>query len=392
MKILLAHPGTQHSPHLAQALYQRNCLMTYSTSLSFGYGSQLTPFLPARLVQRRQLGTIPAKLISTQPGLQVIDLLLRTGINKRTVFALRNKLFQKGVDSGLIKNADAIIGFDTSSLILAQRARQMGTAFFLEFTTPHPAEKANIVKRLRSLYPGWSSPEIELGPYAEDQEALAASHILAPSRFVADSLVAHGIAREKITLNPYGVDVEHFPLKSFDSRTKLRFLFLGSFTANKGVPLLLEAWSEVNHEKAELVLAGYGSVPSSVSIPKGVVLMGRVDHEERLKLFHSCDVFLCPSFYEGIALVQIEAMCCGLPVIGTLASGLTDIMTEGREGFVVRPGSVQQLLEKIQFFVYHRDRVESMGRQAHSRATELSWQAYADRWIDIIGKHKTINS
>jgi glycosyltransferase involved in cell wall biosynthesis len=385
MKILLAHPGTQHSHLLAQALYKREALLAFCTSLAFGEGSKLAHWLPARLVSRRQL-SVPASLVHTQPLLEFVERMVGSGRSARDSFLVRNRYYQRQVPEHLILEADAIIGFDTSSSVLADRARKVGKKFYVELTTPHPIEKLRITRALCDRYPEWSvnMANEDLGDVVEDGEVSRAFHVLAPSEFVKATYVSRGLAAEKVTINPYGVYPEQFPLKEYSRVKKVRFLFMGSMAVNKGLPLLLEAWKKVNTEKAELVVAGYGSLPSSVRLPGGVSMMGRIEKAGRVRLMHSCDVFVCPSFYEGISLAQIESMCCGLPLIGTTASGADGIITEGREGFIVPSGAIGELAEKMNIFVNYPENIETMGMQAHSRAAELSWDAYADRWLSLI--------
>jgi glycosyltransferase involved in cell wall biosynthesis len=385
MKVLLAHPGTQHSHLLGQAFYKRDALLAFCTSLAFGNDSKLTAWLPSRLVKRRQL-SLPASLVHTQPWLELAERMVGSGTSAREMFLTRNHYFQKWVPERLIREADAVIGFDTSSSLLADRAAAVGKRFYLELTTPHPVEKQHILQMLRERYPEWHAGDKVENVVAavEDDEAKKAYHVSAPSEFVKATYVSQGVPSEKVTINPYGVYPEQFPIRRYAQVRKVRYLFLGSMAVNKGLPLLLEAWKHVNTDKAELVVAGYGSLPPTVRLPPGVTMMGRIEKADRVSLMHSCDVFVCPSFYEGIALVQIESMCCGLPLIGTTASGAEGIITDGREGFVVPSGSMSDLAEKMFFFVNYPENIETMGMQAHSTAAKLTWDSYADRWLSLL--------
>src|SRR5690242_727363 len=119
MKVLLAHPGTQHSHHLAYALHQRNALLAYCTTLAFGERSKLASWLPDKLVARRKL-SVPASFIHLQPMLEMFERVAPAGAGARNMFIARNRLFQQLIPQRLIRSADAIIGFDTSSAVLAE--------------------------------------------------------------------------------------------------------------------------------------------------------------------------------------------------------------------------------------------------------------------------------
>jgi len=82
--------------------------------------------------------------------------------------------------------------------------------------------------------------------------------------------------------------------------------------------------------------------------------------------------------------VQLEAAACGLPVIGTTTSGLLEFTREGIGGFAVEAGAVDQLVQKMKFFIENPEQVEAMGKEAHQQAQKFTWAAYAQRWIDII--------
>lgn len=389
-KILVAHPGTQHAPRLAQELYRKGVLYKYFTGLSFGEAGLLRYLFPKSWVKRREIKNIPSSFLRLQPWLDLFQLVIRLGVNPRFIYLFRNKIFQHSVPSGYIRHSDAIIGFDTSSLILAKRARKQRTPFFIELTTPHPAEKDKLLETLKEKYPLWMETQKTLmdSEFLEDEEVHEAFHVVAPSQYVKDTYVRHGLAEDKISINPYGASVDDFRIKKYGPCERIRFLFLGSFTANKGVPFLLDAWKSINTNSAELILAGYGAIPDEVILPPNIRLLGRIEKNERQDLFHSSDVFICPSFYEGLALVQIEAAACGLPIIGTTNSGVSEIIQDGRSGFVIIPGEVDSLINKINWFIDHPESIERMGREARDRIHLFSWEAYAERWMEIIARHK----
>jgi glycosyltransferase involved in cell wall biosynthesis len=156
----------------------------------------------------------------------------------------------------------------------------------------------------------------------------------------------------------------------------------------KGVPVLLDAWKLAKPD-AELIIGGHGEWPDGVEIPEGVRVIGRVHKHQREEYLHSGDVFLCPSLYEGLALTQLEAAACGLPVIGTHNSGGSEFLREGQEGFFVPPGNAAALAEKISYFAEHPEECERMGQGAAIRAREYTWHAYATRWSDVITRQVT---
>jgi glycosyltransferase involved in cell wall biosynthesis len=99
----------------------------------------------------------------------------------------------------------------------------------------------------------------------------------------------------------------------------------------------------------------------------------------------SCDVLILPSIVEGRALVQQEAMACGLPLIVTRNAGGEDLVVEGETGFLVPAGSPSAIAEKIEWFLQNRARLPGMSVAARAKAAELTWRAYGERILHGIG-------
>jgi glycosyltransferase involved in cell wall biosynthesis len=95
-------------------------------------------------------------------------------------------------------------------------------------------------------------------------------------------------------------------------------------------------------------------------------------------LMQSCDVFVLPSIVEGRALVQQEAMACGLPLIATRNAGADDLIEEGATGFLVPIRSPEAIAEKINWCAVNRALMSGMGIAARERAGELTWRAYGE--------------
>jgi len=108
-------------------------------------------------------------------------------------------------------------------------------------------------------------------------------------------------------------------------------------------------------------------------------------HPAVLRLMRSCDVLVLPSIVEGRALVQQEAMACGLPLIVTRNAGGEDLIVEGETGFLVPAGSPVAIAEKIEWFLENRGKLPGMGEAARAKAAELTWPAYGAKILHAIG-------
>jgi len=129
---------------------------------------------------------------------------------------------------------------------------------------------------------------------------------------------------------------------------------------------------------AELRLVGGGQQPEP--LPPGVVCLGQTLREALLREMSEADVFVFPSLFEGFALVILEAMAVGLPVITTPNTAGPDLIEDGKEGLIVPAGDANALREAMQSLLHNPERARSMGRAAHEKAKEFTWERYGERW------------
>jgi len=398
-QVLLAHPGTQYSGRLARQLQTRGALREFHTCFAFSDHSLLARAverLPRkwrlRLANRVLTGVAPERL-HTRPWLELAALASRRlGDAEQEVFYRRNAAFQERIPDRAIREAGAVIGFDTSSWILARRARELKRAFFLDQSIGHPRSFARVATQLTAEFPQWTETipwksEAEIA--REDQEHADASCIVAPSRFVVRTLRENGVDPAKIRLNPFGVDLALFRPAMVPPELKpLRFLFAGSARPRKGLPLLLKAWRRLPRgHAAQLWIAGGGDLPASERSGSldGVRFLGRLPQRELAAIFAQCHIFVFPSYFEGLAQVQIEAAACGLPVIGTESSGCEEIVQDGETGLVLPTGDLEALHNALRTFISDPERALAMRERLLKTRSGLSWEAYGERWMNILG-------
>jgi glycosyltransferase involved in cell wall biosynthesis len=217
---------------------------------------------------------------------------------------------------------------------------------------PHPARVRTILRHERILHPDCASSldkEWELALPEEDfnrldQEAKMAEHWLVASSFTKQTLVETGIPGERITVIPYGIDLQRFaPRKSMRSRSKaLQLLFVGTIGQRKGIKYLIEALDLLPKGSVELTVCGravdglelFGKSKTKIRIHPSISAQGL------LEAYQSSDVFVLPSVAEGFGQVLLEAMASGLPIISTTRTGAPDLIRQGKEGLIVEPGNV----------------------------------------------------
>jgi starch synthase len=256
--------------------------------------------------------------------------------------------------------------------------------------------KACIYDMPIGYYPAWEKTQAELvqqfvdwlparglhssryvRPQQKRQEMELADLVLVPSNFVATTVRTFH-PNKAIALAPYGVDLEFWtPRLQNDRRDVLRFIYAGQISLRKGIPILLQAWEKADLRSAELRLVGswYLSDSKRATLPRGVTYVPAVSPDALREYYRGADVFVFPSFFEGFALVLLEAMACGLPAIASTATGGADVLTE-TSGCVLPVGSVDSLVESMRWFAQNRDRLPAMGRAARKQAEICTWERY----------------
>jgi starch synthase len=396
-KALLAHPGTQYAPKLAAELADRDLLHQYWTGFSLahdGFLARVASRFPAKarsLIAKRTISRVSSKQLKTCSRLAFQSAVWRKAFgNTEPSFFDRNRQFQECVPQNEIDRSDVVIGFDTSSWILAERCREIDKPFLLDQSIGHPISKERIYEGLRQRFPQWSQTIARKAPHhinAERREHELASRVVVPSRFVAETLMENDVERDKIIINPFGADTElfHPPLKRIQGREQI-FLFVGTFTARKGLPVLLQAWNSLLPRDARLLLVGSGAIPKTVvdRLPDSVKVLGKQTRNEVAVLMQQADVLVFPSHFEGLALVQIEALASGLPVYGTKESGAADIVENGKTGLLLPAGDQDAWATALEESIKMPERVHAMQEHLSRDTSRYSWRAYGDRWAQIL--------
>ena len=209
-------------------------------------------------------------------------------------------------------------------------------------------------------------------------EASLADHILCASSFTKRSLCWSGIDPERISVVPYGVDLEVFRTREIATRDRFKVLFVGQRVARKGLRALLRTWKKLAPENAELILAGghqrdaqllCGFEGCYTDIP-------RVTEGALVALYQDADLFVLPSLAEGFGHVYLEALACGTPVLCTENTGAADFVSSGVNGWVIPAGDAEALEFRLDWALTHREEVRSMRPAARACAERYSWSAF----------------
>lgn len=213
-----------------------------------------------------------------------------------------------------------------------------------------------------------------------DREIELADLILVGSQFVQETFVSQGVAAKKIRVIPYGADAQRFTPPGEPRRIArpFRLLFVGQIGERKGISHLLNAYRRFRKPDTELHLVGNYVAGQEVYEPFRDLFRHTPNVPQRRlpDLMRDADVFVFPTLVEGLGMVVLEAMACGLPVIVT-PNGPGEVVRDGVDGFVVPPGDPEAILQRLEQLYADPDMRIEMGRNARQYAENWSWARYA---------------
>lgn len=185
---------------------------------------------------------------------------------------------------------------------------------------------------------------------------------------------------------------------SRSGRSSVQFLFLGRMCAKKGTYDLVNAFAalpDAVRKRARLVLAGDGDVEAirKLAAPLGsqVRVLSWVGSAEREELLAQSDVFVLPSYNEGVPMSLLEAMASGLPSIVTPVGGIPEVLQHGVEGLIVEPARVADLSAAMARLVNDDAERIASGRRAHERARAFDVHGYARKLADVYLRIATVS-
>jgi glycosyltransferase involved in cell wall biosynthesis len=189
-----------------------------------------------------------------------------------------------------------------------------------------------------------------------------------------------------------GVDTEKF-LPIEHENKKLELISIGNLIPLKGhkyTILAIKKLVEAGYDNVHLRIFGRGEqetelvqLVQKIKMENYVQFMGYVQYEQVAKALQMSDIFILPSYYEALGCVYLEAMACGIPVIGCKENGIDEIIKDGEDGYLIQGKSVESIVESIKKMLENR-RYKVMGVQARKHVEEkYSWRSSAQSLIKL---------
>ena len=266
-----------------------------------------------------------------------------------------------------------------------------------------------------------------LSSWAEKTAYEAASGIIAVSNGMREDILRSypAVDPERVKVVHNGIDLEawkHPQGQEADAQAaatlkrlgvdpdRPTIVFVGRITRQKGLPHLLRACEQLPADVQVILCAGAPDTPEIKAEVEGLVARLRekrtgvvwieemLPRPELIAVLAASDVFVCPSVYEPLGIVNLEAMAVGLPVVGSATGGIPDVIVDGETGLLVPIEQVQDgtgtpidparfeadLAERLTTLVTDSEAAKVMGEAARRRVEEhFAWEAIAQRTMDV---------
>ena len=258
----------------------------------------------------------------------------------------------------------------------------------------------------------------EVSKFCEQTSLEAADRVIAVSHGMrADILSSYpAIDPDRVRVVHNGIDTDEYaPDHDTDvlerygvDPSKPYIVFVGRITRQKGVPYLLDAALDIDPAAQIVLCAG---APDTEEIAAEVAAkVDRVKAErgniiwiqkmlakpEVIQLLSNATVFVCPSVYEPLGIVNLEAMACETAVVATATGGIPEVVDDGRTGLLVPFEStgeasprnpeqfVRDIAERVNTLIADPARADAMGKAGRQRALdEFSWTAIAEQTVEL---------
>lgn len=184
---------------------------------------------------------------------------------------------------------------------------------------------------------------------------------------LAKKISSLGIDPDKIIVLRNAVDTNRFQpnnikiiRKKHDIKDNILILFVGYLDTFKGIFELVDAFYDANKEnrKSTLMIIGEGPKEDELKkkvfklgLEKSVIFTGKISPTDIHKYYQSADIFVLPSYGEGLPLSVLEAMSCGIPVIASNVGGIPEVVKEGENGFIIPQKNEEILNEKLMVLI-----------------------------------------
>ncbi len=399
--IWVAHPtGNVFVRALLESLNAEHWDYHFFSTLAFSAGASWLKLLPqrARSELSRRTYQLPADRVTARPALESVRLISerfgrKAGIvvSVDSVYESLDRYVARTLEGGSAR-PQTVYAYEDGALATFEAAARHEVQCVYDLPILYFEAARKILEAEADRLPEW---EPTLGATRDSTEKLdrkvreleLANVVVCPSQAVFSSLPPAARDQKRCIVSQFGSPAPVDRPKERSS--KLRVLFAGQMSQRKGLADVFTAMKKLRRKDVELIVLGAPVLPLAFyrSMLPDFTHEPPRNHKAVLELMASCDVLVLPSLVEGRALVQQEALACGLPLIVTENAGGGDLIEPGETGFLVPIRSPDSIAERIDWFATHRDELEHMREKCRKKAAAYTWQDYSARILNAVSNN-----
>ena len=392
-KILISHTtGNTFVRALLQKCEKQDLLAKFFTTIGRGKN----PNFILKNISNRRAYLIPDQKISRQWFPEISRLLFgrykTQKERKNDTDKVYEKLDRKASENLEKLNVSCVHGYEDGAAHSFLRAKELGIRCSYELPIAHWATSRQLLAKEAERYPEWiptldSISENEEKLYRKEQELELADCISCPSEFVLQSIPENIRNTKPCQVAHFGSpDVSDSLIEKVEPKNnqKLKILFVGSMSQRKGLADLFNALKILKTHHVSLTIVGQPAMPISFYRAQHTDFkhIPSCSNDTVKSIMRSHDILILPSIVEGCALVQLEALSCGLPIMITRNTGGEDFIDEKETGFLVPTGNPEKIAEKIEWLIYNRSILPEMKILSKNKSAKYKWEIYAKCILD----------
>ncbi len=412
MKIVITNiTNNANTQSAAIGLEQAQLLAAYYTTLAVFPGNQLDILSRIKglsAIQRRRFNPVLepyvkmcpwreiGRLIATKAGLSSLIRFENDIFNINSITRNLDMYVAKNIKVAFEKGSIGVYSCEDTAVHSFREAKKFGMLCLYDLPIGYWREAHRILEHERQSLPEWAGTLTGLSDSQKklaqkDEELQLADEIFVASSFTANSLKAYPGKLAPVHVIPYGYPPvfegkRNYPSK--DDPRPLKLLFVGGLSQRKGIAYLFEAVKALGN-RVQLTVVGHKPL-ENCAVLDDVLTKHRwiptLPHHKVLELMRQNDVLVFPSLFEGFGLVITEAMSQGTPVITTERTAGPDIITHGKDGWLVKAGSTEALKTQIEELLIQPQKIEEVGKAAKESARNWAWKNYGDQLASTIEK------
>lgn len=185
------------------------------------------------------------------------------------------------------------------------------------------------------------------------------------------------------------IDTEEYELYEDEVESKkeeIKILYAGRLIQDKGILLLKQAYDTLRkkYHNIKLIIAGDGPLYEDLKKNTKIQMLGKLNHDELMKQYAKADIFINPSYSEGLPTSILEAGLMKCAVVATNVGGTSEIIEDAKTGLLCKPDTAD-IIEKLETVIQDEKLQKKLAESLHEKIVKkFSWEITTNKILEII--------